>query len=141
VADPVLVESVYVPLADLDLLPPHVRARLAAQGLASPERFLRATRGPEARARWAARAGITLAELESARSRAAVVSRRGLGLDRARQLEALGVRTLDDLVRWPPEALAAELAAQRPADPRQAFLARRARVWTSGLPVRETGGR
>ncbi|PYQ54672.1 MAG: hypothetical protein DMF78_04935 [Acidobacteria bacterium] len=138
VADPVLVDSVYVPLAGLDLIVPETRSRLAAAGLVSPERFLRATRDPEARAAWSARAGVTVAELEAARSRVALIAHRGLGLDRARQLEALGIRSLQDLARWPPEALAAALAAQRPADPRNPFLERRARIWASGLDAAST---
>ena len=99
-----------------------------------PEQFLRAARDPESRAHWSARAGLTPAELDGARSRVALVAHRGLGLDRVRQLEALGIVSVHDLARWPPGALAAALAAQRPADPRNPLLARRARVWTSGLP-------
>jgi predicted flap endonuclease-1-like 5' DNA nuclease len=132
-ADPVLVDSVYVPLARLDVLAPHLRGSLAAAGLASPERFLRATRDPAAREAWAARAGVPMADLEAARTRVALVVHHGLGLERAHELQSLGIASLADLARWPPEELAAALAAQRPADPRNRFLERRARVWTSGL--------
>jgi hypothetical protein len=133
VADPGEVESVYVPLRDLDVIPARARERLASSGLASPERFLRATRQSEARSEWAARTGLSVPEVESARARAALVVHRGLGLDRARQLERLGIRSLEDLAAWPADAIARELAALRPDDPRNRFLDRRARVWTRSL--------
>ena len=138
VADPVLVDSVYMPLAGLDVIAPETRGRLASGGLVSAEQFLRATRDPEGRSALAARTGLAPAEVDAARARAALVAYRGLGLDRARQLEELGIRTLADLARWTPEALAAALAAQRPADPRNPFLERRARIWTSGLDAGAT---
>ncbi|HUG54352.1 MAG TPA: DUF4332 domain-containing protein [Vicinamibacteria bacterium] len=142
VADPLAVDSVYVPLAELDVIPGPVRARLAAAGLSSPERLLRATGDPGERAAWALRAGITATELQSARSRARLVVHRGLGLERARQMEALGVRTLADLAAWPADALARELARLHPGDPRNRFLERRARAWTRDLePATSRAGR
>jgi hypothetical protein len=131
--DRVVVDSVFVPLAGLDVIPGSVRTRLAAAGLASPERFLRETKDAESRQALAVRASIPLADLESARARVALVMHRGIGLERAHDLGALGIYTRADLAAWPAEALAAAVAARRPGDPRNPFLERRARVWTNGL--------
>jgi len=54
-------------------------------------------------------------------------------------LDALGIRTLDDLAPWSAEDLAAAIAEGHPHDRRNRFLARRARVWTSGLGDATTG--
>ncbi len=131
--DPVVVDSTYVPLADLDVLPEAARVRLTAAGLASPERFLRETEDDEGRRAWAERGGLTAAGMDLARARVALVVHRGLGLDRARQMERLGILTRDDLARWTPETLAAAIARVRPEDPRNRFLERRARAWARGL--------
>lgn len=138
--DPVVVDSVYVPVARLDVVPAVVRARLRAAGIESPEQLLRATARASDRADWAARTALPLEELEEARARVELVAHRGLGRERVHDLDALGIRTLHDLARWPAEDLAAALAARRPHDPRNRFLARRARVWTSGLGDVTTGG-
>ena len=123
--DPVVVDSVYVPLAGLDVVPAATRARLSAAGLVSPERFLRETSD---------------AELESARAQVALVMHRGIGLERTHDLAALGIRTRGDLARWRADALAAAIAQRHPGDRRNRFLERRARVWTSGLGDARAGG-
>jgi hypothetical protein len=138
--DPVVVDSVYVPLALLDVVPPVVRARLHAAGIESPQQLLRATARPSDRADWAARTALPREELEEARARVELVAHRGLGLERVHDLDALGIRTLDDLAQWSPEELAAAMAQRRPHDPRNRFLARRARLWTSGLGDATGGG-
>ena len=138
--DPVVVDSVYVPLAGLDVLPAATRGRLSAAGLVSPERFLRETAEAAQRSAWAARTSLPLAELESARAHVALVMHRGIGLERAHDLAALGIRTREDLARWPAGALAAAIAQRRPGDRRNPFLERRARVWTSGLREPTAGG-
>jgi hypothetical protein len=138
--DPVVVDSVYVPVARLDVVPPVVRARLHAAGIESPEQLLRATARPSDRADWAARTALPLEDLEEARARVELVVHRGLGLGRVHDLDALGIRTLDDLARWSAEELAAAIAQRRPHDPRNRFLARRARLWTSGLDDATRGG-
>jgi hypothetical protein len=133
VVDPIVVDSVYVPFAGLDVVPRVVRARLVASGLTSPEAFLRATSDAEKRAAWAERLALEPEELASARGRVELVVHRGLGLDRVHDLEAIGIRSLADLAAWPPDALAAAVSRRRPDDPRNRFLERRARVWTRGL--------
>jgi hypothetical protein len=130
--EPVTLDSVYVPLAGLDAMPPALRARLTAAGVASPERFLRDTEGSAARAAWAGRLGLPPEDLDRLRERVALVVHRGLGAERARQLEGLGIRSVDDLARWRAKELAAALAAGHPSDPGNRFLERRARVWTDG---------
>jgi hypothetical protein len=129
--DAVVVDSVYVPLARLDVVPRVTRARLSAAGLTSPERFLRETEDPTERLDWADRVALPPEDLDRARERVALVVHRGVGLARARDLDALGIRTLDDLAKWPAEMLARQIAARRPADPRNRFLERRVRVWTA----------
>jgi len=131
--DPVVVDSLYVPLAGLDVLPESVRARLAAAGMSSPERFLRATADPASRRACAERASIPLPEIETARARVVLVMHRGIGLERAHDLAALGIHTREDLAAWRADALAAAIAGRRPGDPRNRFLERRARVWTNGV--------
>ena len=130
--DPVTLDSVYIPLAGLDVVPPVTRARLTAAGVTSPERFLRETADVSARGAWAARLGVSREDLDGLRERVALVVHRGLGGERARDLEGIGIRTVDDLAQWPPDALAQALAARHPWDPRNRFLERRARVWTDG---------
>ena len=138
--DPVVVDSVYVPLARLDVVPAVVRSRLRAAGIDSPDQLLRATARASDRADWAARTALPLEELEEARARVELMTHRGLGLGRVHDLDALGIHTLDDLAKWSAEELAAALAGRRPQDPRNRFLARRARVWTSGLGEARTAG-
>ena len=138
--DPVVVDSVYVPLAGLDVVPAATRARLSAAGLESPERFLRETSDAGRRRGWAIRTSIPLAELESARAQVALVMHRGIGLERTHDLAALGIRTRDDLARWRADALAAAIAQRHPGDRRNRFLERRARVWTRGLGDARAGG-
>jgi hypothetical protein len=131
---------VYVPLAELDVVPAPTRARLTAAGVMSPERFLRVTADGAQRRAWAERTSIPLPELESARARVALVMHRGIGLERAHDLAALGIHTRADLAAWPADALAAAIAHRRPGDRRNRFLERRARVWTSGLGDATRGG-
>jgi hypothetical protein len=138
--DGVVVDSVYVPVARLDVVPAVVRARLHGAGIESPDQLLRSTARASDRADWAARTALPLEELEEARARVELVAHRGLGLGRVHDLDALGIHTLDHLAKWSAEELAAALAARRPHDPRNRFLARRARVWTSGLGDATTGG-
>ena len=138
--DAVVVDSVYVPVARLDVVPAVVRARLHAAGIESPDQLLRATARPSDRAEWAARTALPPEELEEARARVELMTHRGLGLGRVHDLDALGIHTLDDLAKWSAEELAAALAGRRPHDPRNRFLARRARVWTSGLGEARTAG-
>jgi hypothetical protein len=138
--DPVVVDSVYVPLTGLDVVPATTQARLSAAGLVSPERFLRETSDAGRRRAWAMRTSIPLAELESARAQVALVMHRGIGLERVHDLAALGIRTRDELGRWRSDALAAAIAQRHPGDRRNPFLERRARVWTSGLGEPRAGG-
>ena len=138
--DPVVVDSLYVPLAELDVVPVSTRQRLAAAGVASPERLLRETADGASRAALAARTSIPLADLDEARARVALVMHRGIGLERAHDLAGLGIRTRADLAAFPADALASAIARRRPGDRRNPFLERRARVWTGGLGDATTGG-
>ena len=131
------VDSARVPVARLDVVPAVVPRRCTRPG-SSPRSA--ATARASDRADWAARTALPLEELEAARARVALVAHRGLGLGRAHDLDALGIRTLDDLAQWSAEELAAAIAARRPQDRRNRFLVRRARVWTSGLDAARTGG-
>ena len=126
--DPVTVDSFYVPVERLEVLPAPARTRLAALGLASPEKLLRAIDDGEARARLAAASGLGLDELQRDRDRIALVLHQGLGVERARQLERVGVRRVVDLASWRAADLATALRAQDP-QPRDRFLERRAGVW------------
>jgi hypothetical protein len=126
--DPVTVDSFYVPVKELQVLPEPMRSRLAGLGLGSPEKVRRVLDDPEARARLAAASGLGPGELERARESVRLVLHQGLGEDRALQLERLGIRRADDLARWRPADLAAALRAQG-AQPRDRFLERRAGVW------------
>src|SRR4029079_3135132 len=102
--DPGVVDSLYVPLAGLDVLPESVRARLAAAGMSSPERFLRLTAYPASRGACAERAALALPEIETARARVVLVMHRGIGLERAHDLAALGIHTREDLAAWRADA-------------------------------------
>jgi hypothetical protein len=126
------VDSVYVPVAQMEVLPAAARQRLSALGLRSPERLLRALGDAASREEWSRRSGIPPAELEALRARVELVAYKGLGAERARQLARLGVSRRDDLARWAPPALAAALRAQGPGPPDR-FLERRVRVWLRGL--------
>ena len=126
--DPVSVDSFYAPVATLEALPTAVRARVPALGLGSPEKLRRALDDPARRARLEEAAGLGAGDLERARESVALVLHVGLGDDRARQLERLGVRRVADLAAWRPEDLAAALRAQGPR-PKDRFLERRAEGW------------
>jgi len=126
--DPVTVDSIYVPVRDLRVLPEPARGRLAEAGVASPEKLRRALEKADARARLSAASGLDDAELERARESVTLVLHQGLGEARARQLERLGIRRVADLASWSPPALASALRAQG-AQPRDRFLERRASVW------------
>src|SRR2546428_581408 len=65
--DPVTVDSFYVPVKALQVLPEPMRSRLAGLGLGRPERVRRALHDPEARGRLAAASGLGPGELERAR--------------------------------------------------------------------------
>jgi hypothetical protein len=126
--DPVTVDSFYVPVKELQVLPEPMRSRLAGLGLGSPEQVRRVLDDPEARARVATASGLGPGELERARESVSLVLHQGLGEDRALQLARLDIRRVDDLARWQPADLAAALRAQG-AQPRDRFLERRAGVW------------
>ena len=89
---------------------------------------LRALASERGRAAWAARSGLTVAELAEVYERSALVAHAGIGDDRAGLLERVGVRDRVALRRWTPEALAAALRAHADG-PRERFLERRVRVW------------
>jgi hypothetical protein len=125
------VDSIYVPVARMRSLPPGVRERLDAAGLHSQEKALRALDEAASRAEWSRRIGLSTAELEAARDRLALIVHKGLGDRRAVQLQALGIRSLGDLARWDPAALAAELKGEAPG-PGDRFLERRVRAWMTG---------
>jgi Domain of unknown function (DUF4332) len=126
--DPVVVDSFYRPVRKVEVLPAPARTRLTDLGLRSPERLARALADEPGRARIAAATGMGREELERVRERVALVLHQGLGADRARQLERLGIRRVADLVPWAPADLAAALRTQG-AQPRDRFLERRAGVW------------
>jgi hypothetical protein len=134
-ADRATVDSFYVPVARLGVLPAAEREALAAAGLKSPERLLRALGDEAGLAEWSARTGLPTETLGRHRERAALVLHRGLGDDRARELAGLGIRTREDLARWRPGALAEALEASGARGPHR-YLERRARVWLEGLPAR-----
>ena len=128
VVDPVSVDSYHRPVSQLETLDPDVRRRLGAAGLQTPERLVRRTSTPEGRRAVAASSGLSEVEVEQAGARTRLVLHRGLGIDRAVQLERLGIHTLEDLRRWSPESLTEALRAQG-SQARDRFLERRARVW------------
>lgn len=136
--DPVVVDSSYLPVAELEVLPGELRQRLVGSGLTRPEDLLRALETAEKRDEVARRTGLPAEDLARARDSVALVMHRGLGPERALQLARLGIHDLEDIARWQPEALAASLRAlgPRPAD---RFLERRARVWLEGLGGGSTG--
>jgi hypothetical protein len=125
-------DSFFAPVARLGVLPAAHREALAASGLESPERLVRALSDDAGLAEWSERTGLPVAELREHRERVALVLHQGLGDSRARELEALGIRTRADLARWEAEGLAEALAAAGARGP-QRFLERRARVWLDGL--------
>jgi hypothetical protein len=128
----VTVDSHYYPLEHLELLDPRLRRGLSGLEISTPERLLQALRSPSDLARFARRAGISHEQLRCERERLRLILHRGLGLERARQLERLGIRTLEDLADWQPVALSAALFEQSSGVPRR-FLERRAEVWLRGL--------
>jgi uncharacterized protein DUF4332 len=126
--DPVTVDSYYVPVRQLAVLPGPLRNRLADLGLRSPEKLHRALADSGRRARVARVCGMSPDELERARERVALVLHQGLGADRALQLERVGVRRVADLAPWAAADLAGALRAQGPQS-RDRFLERRVDVW------------
>jgi hypothetical protein len=131
-ADEQTVDSIYAPVDRLEMLAERDRERLAAAGLDTPEELLRALSDDGRTSEWSARTGITPAELRDIRERVALVMHRGLGQDRVRELEDLGIRTRAELAAWSPERLAEALRVRGARGP-NAFLERRARVWLEGL--------
>jgi uncharacterized protein DUF4332 len=138
--DPVTVDSFYVPVRELQVLPAPVRSRLAEAGLGSPEKVRRALDDPASRARLAAAGGLDDGALERAREGVGLVLHQGLGDGRALQLSRLGIRRTADLASWSPPVLAAALRAQGP-QPRDRFLERRAGVWIRAARARELSAR
>jgi hypothetical protein len=132
VAERVTVDSYYVPVARLGVLPVADREALAAAGLESPERLARALGDDTGLAAWSDRTGLPVEALREHRERVALVLHRGLGDGRARELAGLGIRTREDLARWRADKLAAALKASGARGP-QRLLERRARVWLGGL--------
>jgi len=135
-ADETTVDSHYVPVEHLRVLPAADRRALAEAGLESPERLVRALSDKATLAEWSARTGVSAAALRKHRGRVRLVLHRGLGDDWARTLESLGIETREDLAGWRPDTLAAALRASAPRAPHR-FRKRRARVWLDRLPVRE----
>ena len=138
--DPVTVDSFYVPVRKLRVLPAPARAGLADLGLVSPEKLRRALDDPQSRAGLAAASGLDEGELERTRESAALVLHEGLGEGRALQLARVGIRRVADLASWSPAALAAALRAQGP-QPRDRFLERRAGVWIRAARARAISAR
>jgi hypothetical protein len=132
--DPITVDSFHAPVADLRILDPEVRRRLAEAGFDTPERLARQARSPEGRLAIAGAAGLAEADVEEAATRTRLVLHHGLGDDRALQLERLGIRRVEDLAGREAATLAVAIRGQG-AQPRDRFLERRARVWLSGLPA------
>jgi Domain of unknown function (DUF4332) len=131
-ADAKTVDSIYAPLERLEIIPGQDRARLAASGLETPEALLRALSTEAEVSQWSSRSAISPSELRDIRERVALVMHRGLGQDRVRELERLGIRTRADLAAWSPERLAEALRATGAGGPDR-FLERRARVWLEGI--------
>jgi hypothetical protein len=127
-ADEVTSDSDYVPVARLGVLPAADREALAAAGLRSPERLLRALGSDAGLATWSARTGLGVESLRRHRERVALVLHHGLGDARAQELARLGIETRQDLARRRPAALAAALRDSGARGPDR-FLERRARVW------------
>ncbi len=135
-ADDTTVDSHYVPVEHLRVLPAADRRALAEAGLESPERLVRALSAEATLAEWSARTGLSVTALRRHRGRVRLVLHRGLGDDWARELESLGIETREDLAGWRPDTLAGALRASAAQAPHP-FLERRARVWLERLPVRE----
>jgi hypothetical protein len=127
-ADAVTSDSDYVPVARLGVLPAVDREALAAAGLRSPERLVRALRDDTGLAEWSARTNLGVEALRRHRERVALVLHHGLGDGRAQELARLGIETRGDLARWRGEALATALRNSGAHGPHR-FLERRARVW------------
>jgi hypothetical protein len=130
-ADAQTVDSIYAPLERLEVLSDQDRARLVGSGLETPEALLRALSTEAEIGEWSDRTGMPPSELRDIRERVALVMHRGLGQDRVRELEGLGIRTRGDLATWSPEPLAEALRALGARGPDR-FLERRARVWLEG---------
>ena len=133
VADDVTVDSSYVPVARLGVLPARDREALAGAGLRSPERLARALADDESLARWSARTGLGVADLRRDRERVALVLHHGLGEDRASELAGVGIESRADLPGWKAPELAAALRRAGARGPDR-FLERRVRVWLQALP-------
>lgn len=128
--DRVTVDSLYAATAEMSVLPPADRARMASAGLRSPELILRRLRSDAGRADWAARTGVGAPTLREHFERTRLVMHRGIGDARAAQLAAIGVHGVEGLGGWTAEDLAVRLHT---GDPRDRFLERRVRAWRSGL--------
>jgi hypothetical protein len=137
-ADASTVDSIYAPIDRLGVLSAPQRKHLVASGLRSPEALLRAFSTDAGTREWSRRTGIPTGELLAIRDRVALVMHRGLGQDRARELEGLGIRTLGELAGWSPERLAEALRARGARGPDR-FLERRARAWLEGLRAQSNG--
>jgi len=136
-ADRITVDSYYWPVERLDILGPDVRRGFTQLGVSSPEQLLRILRTRENLMAFSQRSGLTVAELRRARDQIRLVLHRGLGLERAHQLERLGIRTVEELAGWQPDQLAAALRFAGDTTSRR-LLERRVRVWLRGLPRRRS---
>ncbi|HSD27083.1 MAG TPA: DUF4332 domain-containing protein [Vicinamibacteria bacterium] len=138
-ADGVTVDSYYVPVARLGVLPAPDREALARAGLETPERLLRELGHDTGLEEWSARTGLGVEALRRHRERVALVLHRGLGDERAQELARLGIETREDLAGWRPGELAAALREGGAHGPRR-FLERRVRAWLSHATPRGMAG-
>jgi hypothetical protein len=106
-------------LSELPGLDAPLSARLAAAGIETPERLTRAARR-EGIPGLSARTGISAPVLGRARDQSVLALHKGMGVARARLLEAAGIGDLGQLAREDPDALwrrLATLAARLGQDP------------------------
>ncbi len=129
-------------LSELPGLDAETRAGLAAAGIETPERLLRAVNRDGIPA-ITARAGIPTGDVRRALDVTVLALHKGMGIPRARLLEAAGIGDLASLAREDPESLWSRLeglSARMGQDPPRPS---EVRVWVSaarrspdGLPVR-----
>ena len=131
-ADEVTVESFYLPLAEIDLIDPRVRAALLAAGAHTPEQGLRVLERAKGDGALARRAGVAPGDLDEAADRLGLVLHHHMGADRAAELVDLGIHRVADLDRWAPDTLTQALRARGAVTQRDRFLERRVRVWFRG---------
>ena len=100
-------------LSELPGLDAPLQARLAAAGIETPERLARAARR-EGIPGLSARAGISAEILRRARDESVLALHKGMGVLRARLLEAAGIGDLGQLAREDPDALWRRLGTLAP---------------------------